>query len=218
MCSRVMTMPGSGMGKRLWAVRCSWPGSSFVKSNERLRGTASTPDFNRAKRRITSSCCRQRREVDESSVTMLLGGAFTGAGVRSAGLDRGCAFLPPIWLRWWGFRDAFARFFSALFAAAARLLRAIHGSAAFLCAAVADRLIVAAVVEAVVVGDFFSGGDVPDGRDPYTAFDFPSFAIGVATVVDEHRGAVAVDDDRAVSKSKEIGDGRSSLRRRLRPC
>jgi hypothetical protein len=37
---------------------------------------------------------------------------------------------------------------------------------------------------------------------------FFGFAVGVATVVDEHGHGVAVDDDLAVAQSKEVGDGR----------
>ena len=92
--------------------------------------------------------------------------------------------------------------------AAANLLRRIHGAAAFGRAAVADGFVVAAVVEAVVVCDFFGGGDVADGLDPDVAVFLFGFAVGVATVIDEHGHGVAVDDDLAVAQSKEVGDGR----------
>ena len=92
--------------------------------------------------------------------------------------------------------------------AAADFFRGVHSSAAFFGAAVADGLVVAAVVEAVVVGDFFAGGDFTDGFDPDAVVLFVGFAVGVATVVDEHGHGVAVDDHRTVAESKEIGDGR----------
>ena len=92
--------------------------------------------------------------------------------------------------------------------ATADLFLRIHGAAAFFGAAVADGFVVAAVVEAVIVGDLFARGDWTDGLDPDAAADFAGFAVGVATVVDEHGHAVAVDDDLAGAESKKIGDGR----------
>src|SRR5580658_468556 len=84
----------------------------------------------------------------------------------------------------------------------------IHGAAAGGRAAVAGAGVVAAFVEAVVVGDFGVGGDVAEGGDPDAAIVvFAGLAVALATVVDEHGGAEAVDDDRAVAQSKEIGDG-----------
>jgi len=68
--------------------------------------------------------------------------------------------------------------------------------------------VVAAFVEAVVVGDFGVGGNVAEGGDPDAAvFVFAGFGVAVAAVVDEHGGAEAVDDNGAVAQSKEIGDG-----------
>jgi len=92
--------------------------------------------------------------------------------------------------------------------AAADLFLGVHGAAAVFRAAVADCFVVAAVVEAVVVSDLVAGGQVPDRRDPHPPVLLAGLAVGVATVVDEHGRAVAVDDDRAVAQSKEIGDGR----------
>ena len=92
--------------------------------------------------------------------------------------------------------------------AAADFFLRVHGSAALFGAAVADGFVVAAVIQAIIVGNLLARGDVLDGRDPHAAAHFAGLAVGVATVVDEHRHAVAVDDHRAVAESKEIGDGR----------
>ena len=74
-------------------------------------------------------------------------------------------------------------------------------------AAIAGAGVVAAVVEAVVVSDFGIGGDVAEGGDPDAAIFFGSLAVPVAAMVDEHGRAEAVDNNCAVSESKEIGDG-----------
>src|ERR1035437_443405 len=92
--------------------------------------------------------------------------------------------------------------------AALDLFLRVHGAAASFCAAVAEGFIVAAIVEAVVVGDLLAGGDLPDGLDPHPAAHLAGLAVGLATVVDEHGGAMAVDDDGAVAESKQEGDGR----------
>lgn len=78
--------------------------------------------------------------------------------------------------------------------AASDFLGRVHGAAAVVGAAVACAGVVAAIVEAVVVGDFFAGGDVAKGDDPDVAVVFGGFGIPVATVVDEHGAAEAVDD------------------------
>ena len=88
------------------------------------------------------------------------------------------------------------------------LLRRVHGAAALLCAAIADGLIFSAVVKAVIVGDLFAGSDVSDGLNPHAAFGFSGFAVGVATVIDEHRHAVSIDHHRSIPESKKVGDGR----------
>src|ERR1035437_6019914 len=80
------------------------------------------------------------------------------------------------------------------------LLLRIHCAAALLGAAVAQRLIVAAVVEAVIVGDLLADVDVADGRHPDPVVLLAGLAVGVATVVDEHRRAMAVDADGAVAE------------------
>src|ERR1035437_9502532 len=71
--------------------------------------------------------------------------------------------------------------------APSNLLWRVHGAPAYLRAAVAVALIVAAVVEAVVVGDLLARLDVADGHDPDPAVLLVGFAIGIATMVDEHR-------------------------------
>jgi len=121
---------------------------------------------------------------------------FKAGDLSQAGIPRGLLF-----------GGLLEGFFSGGFAAADLFLR-VHGATAFFSAAVAAGLIVAAVVEAVVVGDLLSSGDVLYGRYPDAIILFAGLAVGVATVVDEHGGAVAVDDHRAVAESKEVGDGR----------
>jgi hypothetical protein len=110
----------------------------------------------------------------------------------------GCFALAPFFLRGFaGFRSAALQFFGG-----------IHRPAAVGGGAVAGAGVVAAFVEAVVVGDLGVGWDVPQGGDPDVAvFVFAGLAVAIATVVDEHGGAEAVDDNRAVAQSKEIGDG-----------
>jgi len=67
--------------------------------------------------------------------------------------------------------------------------------------------VVAAFVEAVVVGYFAIGGDVAEGSEPDAAILFAGLGVAFATVVDEHGGTEAVDDNGAVAQSKEVGDG-----------
>lgn len=106
---------------------------------------------------------------------------------------------------------ALAAFFSGFAGfgfAAADFGGGVHGASAIERAAVAGAGVVAAVVEAVVVGDLAVGGDIAQGGDPDAAVVvFAGFAVAVATMVDEHGGAEAVDDDVAFAQSKEIGDG-----------
>ena len=62
-------------------------------------------------------------------------------------------------------------------------------------AAVAVLAVLVGVVQVVLVGQFFAGGDVANGRDEDAAvFILLGLAVGVAAVVDEHGGAEAVDD------------------------
>ena len=97
--------------------------------------------------------------------------------------------------------------------APADLFRRVHGPAALFCPAVAERLVVAAIVETVVIRDFFARCNVANSLYPDPPTDFVGLAVGITTVIDEHRHAMSVDDDRAVSKSKEVGDGRLLVRR-----
>ena len=92
--------------------------------------------------------------------------------------------------------------------AAANLQGRVHGAAAPFCAAVADGLVRAPVVEAVVVGNLFSRLDFADGRDPDASADLLGLTIRVAAVVNEHGHAMTVDDDGAVTESKQVGNGR----------
>src|SRR6185312_17523443 len=81
----------------------------------------------------------------------------------------------------------------------------IHCAPALSRPAVARCLLVAALVEAVVVGNFLPWGDVPDGLDPDAAAHLAGLAVWIATVVDKHGKAVPVDHDRAVTESKQVG-------------
>src|SRR5580658_2125669 len=88
------------------------------------------------------------------------------------------------------------------------LLLRIHGPAALCRAAVADGFLIVAVIQAIVVGDLVARGDVANRRNPDAAIGLFGFAVGIAAVIDKHGRAVAVDDDRAVAESKQVGDGR----------
>jgi hypothetical protein len=81
--------------------------------------------------------------------------------------------------------------------AAADLCPGVHGATAFLSAAIADGFVVAAVIEAIIVSNFFACCDGADGLNPNAAANFAGLAVGVAAVIDEHCHAVAVDDDLA---------------------
>ena len=98
--------------------------------------------------------------------------------------------------------------FRGTFSAATNFGRRVHGATAILGAAIARGLVITAVIKAVIVGDFFARRNALHGVDPYPALFLPCLAIWVAAVVDEHGGAMAVDDDRAISESKQVGDGR----------
>jgi hypothetical protein len=87
----------------------------------------------------------------------------------------------------------------------------VHRPAALGRSAIADGLVVAAVIEAIIVGDLFAGGDLADGLDPDAPALLAGLTVGVATVVDEHGHAMAVDDHLATPKSKQIGDGRGFI-------
>ncbi len=96
--------------------------------------------------------------------------------------------------------------------AALYLFSRIHGSAALTGPAVADGFVVAAVVKAIVVSNFFGRSYVADSLDPHMAIFFFCLAIWVATVVDEHGHGVAIDYDIPLAKSKQVGDGRLVVR------
>ena len=88
---------------------------------------------------------------------------------------------------------------------ALQLLGRVHRLAAIGGAAVAAGFVLIAVVQVVVIGQLFACGDVANRRNPYPAANLFGFAIGIAGVVDEHRGAVAVDDLFAVAQAEEVG-------------
>jgi hypothetical protein len=89
--------------------------------------------------------------------------------------------------------------------AAADFVVGIHCSAATYGAAVAICIVFVAVVEVVIVGKFFVCLNIADGLDPDPAPLLVSFTIGLAGMIDEHGGAVTIDYDFAVAKSKKIG-------------
>ena len=102
--------------------------------------------------------------------------------------------------------------------AAGEFAVAEHGAAALDGAAVAVGGGVVGVVEVVLVGELFAGGDVAEGDDEDAAVFIFGLAVGVAGVVDEHGGAEAVDDGAVLSGAEEVGDeavARSVRRRRL---
>ena len=84
----------------------------------------------------------------------------------------------------------------------------VHGSAATNRSAVAIRVGLVAVVQVVVVRKFFVCGNIANCPDPDPAPDLVSFAVGIAGVIDEHCGAVAIDHNFAVTQSKKIGGRR----------
>src|ERR1039458_5162898 len=69
----------------------------------------------------------------------------------------------------------------------------VHSASATSRSAIADGSIFIAVVKAVVVCDFLAAGDLLDSLDPHAAAFLDGLAVGVATVVDVHRRALAVD-------------------------
>ena len=96
--------------------------------------------------------------------------------------------------------------FLRCFLASFDLFLTIHGAAASLGAAMADRLIVfVTIVEVVVVGEFFSRSDVAQGDDPDVFVKLVSLAVGIAAVIDERRDAIPVDDVFALADAEEIG-------------
>lgn len=81
-----------------------------------------------------------------------------------------------------------------------------HGSAAGGGAAVAVLCLVGGVVEVVLIGEFFTGGDVAQGHDKDAVITLYCFAVGGAGVIDEHGGAEAVYDVLFVAVAEEVGD------------
>src|ERR1035441_4153654 len=89
--------------------------------------------------------------------------------------------------------------------AALEFVVAEHGGAAGGGAAIAVLVVFVGVVQVVLVGEFFAGGDVADGGDEDAAlFVLLGLAVGVAAGVDEHGGAETVDDFSAAGE--EVGD------------
>src|SRR5581483_5858588 len=100
------------------------------------------------------------------------------------------------------------------FRAKLQLLFRIHTTAALGSATVADRFVFqVAVVQVVVVTQFFARGNVPLGDDPDPSFDLVGLTIRIAAMIDERGQAIAVDDVLAVVQSKEIGAARRVVNR-----
>ena len=56
-----------------------------------------------------------------------------------------------------------------------------------------------AVIEAVVIGQFLSRRNLPDGANNHSASDLVGFAVRVAGMIDEGSNTVAVDDPLAIT-------------------
>src|SRR5580692_9051092 len=85
------------------------------------------------------------------------------------------------------------------------LLRRVHASPAALAAAVTGSIVLA-VVEPVIVGEFFAGSDVANAGDEDAVSVLIGLAIGIAGVIDEHRHAVAVDYNFAIADTEQISE------------
>src|SRR5579863_7987133 len=155
-----------------------------------FRCKSSSPISSNAKHRRASNWFGVSVGSWRSSISAVLSGRFTVAA-GGGRVSRGAHRLDP------GF----------LFPAA-DLVVGVHGSAAIICAAVTGLGVIASVVEAIVIGDLGAGGYVLDGPDPDTAAYFVGFAIGIATVIDEHGHAVPIDDRCPPAESKQVGYGR----------
>src|SRR5665213_1597935 len=81
-----------------------------------------------------------------------------------------------------------------------------HRPAALRRAAVAVGVVLVRVVEVVLVDQLLGGGDVADRPDEDALADFYRLAVGRAGVVEEHRGAEAVDDVALPAEAEEVGD------------
>src|SRR6185312_7204004 len=77
--------------------------------------------------------------------------------------------------------------------------------AAALCPAGADAGIIVAIIEVVVVAEFFACLDVLRRDDPDVPVDLIRLAIRVTGMVDECGDASAVDDVHAVVKAEQVG-------------
>src|SRR4029079_2511471 len=82
----------------------------------------------------------------------------------------------------------------------------IKGPPTVPCSAITvSRVIRVAVVEVVVVGEFFSGSDVANGADEDPAIDFVRFTIWTTRVIDKGGNVVAVNRMFTVSQAKQVG-------------
>jgi len=65
------------------------------------------------------------------------------------------------------------------------------------------------VVEVVVPQQFFSGGDVADGKNPHSGLDLVDLAVGIAGMVQVGPKPFAIDDRLAIFQSVEISARRA---------
>src|ERR1700751_3917897 len=81
----------------------------------------------------------------------------------------------------------------------------IHRAAATLGSAPAQRFVViVAVIEVIVVGQLFAGGDVTQRQDPDVLVEFVGLAIGIAAMINESRHAVAVHYVLALTDAEQV--------------
>jgi uncharacterized protein YneF (UPF0154 family) len=91
------------------------------------------------------------------------------------------------------------------------LLHFVHGKhrpLALRRSTIADLLVVVAVVEVIIVGNFLARRDLLDCLDPHPALHHFGLAIRLAAMIDEHGRAVPVYDYIAFSESKQVGKRR----------
>lgn len=90
----------------------------------------------------------------------------------------------------------------------ANLPRRVHCLSAIRRSAIAPRFILVAVVEIVIVRQFFARRDIPQGNDPYAAVPLVRLAVWIARVIDKHRRTVTVDHRRSIAYAEKVGHRR----------
>ena len=89
---------------------------------------------------------------------------------------------------------------------ALHLVLAEHGPPAFLRAAIAIRIIVIAVEQVVLVGQFFPSGNVADRKDKHPPIHVVRFAVRVTGVIDKHGDPKPVDHRLVDSTAEQVGN------------